>query len=440
MALANQGAALALGVLSARDYFGVLAVDTRAHVIAPLARQTAKEPLIQKILAITAGGGGIYVYTSLAESFQALRDINARIKHVILFSDAADAEEKGAGEQADGTVGSGNALDLAAAMAAAKISISVVALGSEQDKDAAFLRQIAERGQGRFYLTSDATTLPQIFSTETMKVAQSSLVEEPTQAIAPRPAPLLEGIDWTQSPLLLGYNATKPKPTADVLLATERGEPLLAMWRYGLGQTAAFTSDAKARWASEWLTWPGYSKFWAQVARGLLRKTGNAAFDVAWREVDDSLELRIEATTPEGAFRNRLPISVTSRGVNEAPDALQRTTAVQNAPGSYVAKVPLAPDGTTVINISSPDLPDGGTGLAHTRSYPREFFTRDTNESLLRAIASAGGGKFDAPPQAVFERGSESGARRSDLGNWFLISALVLMPLDIFLRRRTWAN
>ncbi len=440
MALANQGAALALGVLSARDYFGVLAVDTRAHVIAPLARQTAKEPVIQKILAITAGGGGIYVYTSLAESFQALRDVNARIKHVILFSDAADAEEKSAGEQADGTVGSGNALDLAAAMAAAKISISVVALGSEQDKDAAFLRQIAERGQGRFYLTSDATTLPQIFSTETMKVAQSSLVEEPTQAIAPRVVPLLAGIDWTQSPLLLGYNATKPKPTADILLATERGEPLLAMWRYGLGQTAAFTSDAKARWASEWLTWPGYPKFWAQVARGLLRKTGNAAFDVARREVDDSLELRIEATTSEGAYRNRLPISVTSRGVNEAPDAVQRGSASQDAPGSYIARVPLASEGTTVINISSPDLPDGGTALAHTRSYPREFLTRETNESRLRAIASAGGGKYDAPAQSVFERGSEAGMRRSDLGNWFLIAALVLMPLDIFLRRRTWAS
>jgi uncharacterized membrane protein len=440
MALANQGAALALGVLSPRDYFGVLAVDTRAHVVAPLARHAAKEPVIQKILAITAGGGGIYVYTSLAESFQALRDVNARIKHVILFSDAADAEEKSAGEQADGASGSGNALDLAAAMASAKISISVVALGSEQDKDSAFLRQIAERGQGRFYLTSDATTLPQIFSTETMKVAQSSLVEEPTQAVAPRPSPLLAGIDWAQSPLLLGYNATKPKPTADVLLATERGEPLLATWRYGLGQTAAFTSDAKARWASEWLTWPGYAKFWAQVARGLLRKNGGAAFDVIRRELGDRLELRIDATTPEGGFRNRLPITVTSRGANDSPDAVHRTSAEQDAPGSYRAEVPLAAEGTTVINVSSPDLPDGGTALAHTRSYPREFLTTTTNESLLRSVAQAGGGRFDATPDEVFQRGSESATRRADLGNWFLIAALVLMPLDIFLRRRAWTR
>ena len=46
ISLADQGAALALNVLGARDYFGVLAVDTRAHVIAPLERHGAKESWI----------------------------------------------------------------------------------------------------------------------------------------------------------------------------------------------------------------------------------------------------------------------------------------------------------------------------------------------------------------------------------------------------------
>ena len=66
-------------------------------------------------------------------------------------------------EKPDGAPGGGSLLDLASAMAAAKIRTSVVGLGSEQDKNVAFLRQLAERGQGRFYFTADATTLPQIF-------------------------------------------------------------------------------------------------------------------------------------------------------------------------------------------------------------------------------------------------------------------------------------
>jgi hypothetical protein len=298
-----------------------------------------------------------------------------------------------------------------------------------------FLRQLAERGQGRFYLTSDATTLPQIFSTETMKVTQSSMVEEPTQAIPMARHALTAGIDWAQSPLLLGYNATKPKPTAEVLLATERGEPLLSTWRYGLGQTAAFTSDAKARWASEWLTWPGYGKFWSQFVRGLLRKGGPAAFEVTRREDGDQLELHIDAVTPEGAFHNQLPISITARTPD---DTTQRVTAVQEEPGRYRATLALPEEGTTVINISSPQLPDGGLAFAHTRSYPREFLRTDTNEGLLREVAAAAGGKFNPTPAEIFERPAHAAMQPCDLGNWLLMAALALMPLDIYLRRRTW--
>jgi uncharacterized membrane protein len=435
MALANQGAALALNVLGPRDYFGVLAVDTRAHVVAPLSKHGAKEPVAQKILSITAGGGGIYIYTSLAESFQALRDISARIKHVILFSDAADAEEKNAGEQQDGSKGTGTSLDLVTAMAAAKITTSVVALGTEQDKDAAFLRQLAERGQGRFYLTSDATTLPQIFSTETLKVAQSSLVEEPTLAVPLAKSPLTAGIDWPQSPLLLGYNATKPKPTADVLLATERGEPLLATWRYGLGQTAVFTSDAKARWAGEWLNWPGYGKFWPQVVRGLLRKSDAAAFEVTTRENGDRLDVQIDAITPDGAFRNRLPVTVAARG---SDDSTAQFDAVQEAPGRYRASIPLPNEGTTVVSVNSQELPEGGSALAHSRSYPREYLTTTMNEVSLRQIAAQTHGRFDPAPGDVFSRSDRQMQRRKDMSDWFLITALCLLPLDIFLRRRTW--
>src|SRR5204862_7226478 len=108
-------------------------------------------------------------------------------------------------------------------------------------------------------------------------------------------------------------------------------------------------------------------------------------------------------------------------------------------PGRYRASLPLPAEGTTVVQISSPDLPDGGMAMAHTRSYPREFVSQDTNEALLREIASAGGGRFDAPAGESFQRGSQAGLQRSDLGNWFLIAALCLMPLDIFLRRRVWA-
>lgn len=437
MSLANQGAVFALNVLQPRDYFGVLAVDVRSHTIAPLAQHGNKDPIAQKIMTITAGGGGIYIYTSLAEAFAQLRDIPARIKHVILFSDAADAEEKNAGEMGDGAAGTGSSLDLASAMLSSKITTSVVALGLETDRDTAFLRQLAERGNGRFYLTSDATTLPQIFSTETMKVAQSSLIEEPFQAIPARTSPILSGIDWAQSPLLLGYNSTKPKPSADVLLATERGEPLLAVWRYGLGQSAAFTSDAKPRWASEWLSWPGFGKFWAQLVRGVMRKTDRATFAIEQREDGDRLALTIDAVKPDGSFHNQLPLAINAL----RPDGTSATiTPVQEAPGRYQATVDLPGEGTTIFSVTSPDLPDGGATFGHTRPYPREFLHTATDEPFLRQLATIAAGQFDPKPADIWKAPTKPALQRRELTDWLLIAALALIPLDIFLRRRSPAR
>ena len=437
ISLADQGAVFAMNALQPKDYFGVTAVDVRPHVVVPLQQMNAKAAAEQKILTINAGGGGIYIYTSLAEAFQQLREIPARVKHLILFSDAADAEEKSAGEMSDGAKGAGNSFDLAAAMLAAKITTTVVALGTEQDKDTPFLRQLAERGNGRFYLTDDATTLPQIFSTETMKVAQSSLIEEPFLATPAGKSPIIAGLDWAQSPLLLGYNATKPKPTAELLLTTERGEPLLATWRYGLGQTAAFTSDAKARWAAEWLTWPGYGKFWTQLVRGLMRKSDQASFQVNTREIADRLEITIDAIKPDGSFRNQMPVSVNMLG----PDgATQTIAAPQDAPGSYRATFDLPQEGTSIFSVSSPELPDGGYVFGHTRSYPREFLSTEPNEALLRSLAALGSGKFAPKPEEIFARPAQSSMQRRDLTDDFLIVALLLLPLDIWLRRRTWRS
>jgi uncharacterized membrane protein len=433
MSLANQGAVFALNVLQPRDYFGVLAVDVRAHTVAPLTQHGSKDAVAQKIMSVTAGGGGIYIYTSLVEAFAQLRDIPARIKHVILFSDAADAEEKTGGEMGDGAKSGGSSLDLASAMLSSKITTSVVALGLESDRDTAFLRQLAERGNGRFYLTSEATTLPQIFSTETMKVAQSSLIEEPFQAVPTGPSVLTGGIDWAAAPLLLGYNSTKPKPTADLLLATERGEPLLASWRYGLGQTAAFTSDAKARWASEWLSWPGYGKFWSQFVRGLMRRSDRAAFAIDVRERGDRVEISMDAVKPDGAYRNDLAVTINAL----LPDNSTRAEkAAQDAPGHYRGAFDLPPEGTTVFSITSPDLPEGGATFGHTRPYPREYLKTELDETLLRNLAAIGRGAFDPPPASLWASPARPVPQRKELTDYFLIAALLLIPIDIWLRRR----
>ena len=68
-----KGAALALDVLQAKDLFGLLAIDTRVQEVVPLARISDKVGASKRIAGIYSGGGGIYVYTSLAEALPVAR-------------------------------------------------------------------------------------------------------------------------------------------------------------------------------------------------------------------------------------------------------------------------------------------------------------------------------------------------------------------------------
>jgi hypothetical protein len=129
-----------------------------------------------------------------------------------------------------------------------------------------------------------------------------------------------------------------------------------------------------------------------------MRKSDQASFQVSSHEVADQLQLTIDALKPDGAFLNKLPISINALG----PDGVTKTVpAAQEGPGQYQATIDLAPAGTTLVSVNSPDLPDGGYTFGHTRSYPREFLSTDTNEVLLRSLAQIGHGKFQPAPAAV---------------------------------------
>ncbi|HEY5770584.1 MAG TPA: VWA domain-containing protein [Terrimicrobium sp.] len=435
IALANEGAALALDVLQSKDLFGVFAVDTRAQEVVPLGTISDKQSASRRIAGITAGGGGIYIYTSLAEAFPRLRDAKAKIKHVILFSDAADAEEKDSGEPGSTSVGKGgSAFDLAAAMLASRITVSVVALGTEQDKDTAFLRELATQGGGRFYLTADAATLPRLFTIETMRAAESSLRED---AFLPQPSgggEALKGIDWQEAPLLLGFNSSSLKPGAELLLSTERGDPLLAHWRYGLGRVAAFTSDAKARWASEWLGWPGYGKFWGQLARMLVRPPERNDLVARVREEGDRLIVDAEAVTPEGTFRNGLEVTVSLAAQGTVPVSV---TAEQIAPGLYRATLKTPETPGAVIAVS--DEAGRPVSQAWTPDYPAEFQVMKDGTPLLKELSALTGGKFDVKPEEILRPGRRAATTRRELAPWLLAAALLVWPLDIWLRRREWS-
>jgi uncharacterized membrane protein len=73
--------------------------------------------------------------------------------------------------------------------------------------------------------------------------------------------PILAGVP-TEWPFFLGYNKVTPREKATTILQFER-DPLLTVWEYGSGRSAAFTSDCAPHWGpNEFLEWNGYAIFW----------------------------------------------------------------------------------------------------------------------------------------------------------------------------------
>ena len=118
------------------------------------------------------------------------------------------------------------------------------------------------------------TPVEQILPVEML--AHDDRVEAP-EGFHPVPTgthPLLKGFgkSW---PYLLGFNETREKPGATVLLRTgaETGDkPLLALGTHGKGRTMAWTSDIGPHWLPEdFSSWRHYGELWIRIFGWLAR-------------------------------------------------------------------------------------------------------------------------------------------------------------------------
>ena len=147
--------------------------------------------------------------------------------------------------------------------------------------------------------------------------AKIGITEEPFFPQVVHPTQVLRGLDMSQAPTLLGYVETQARPESQVVLASKTGEPILALWRYGGGATAAFTSDIQSRWAAPWLNWPGFGKFWVQLVRQTMRRDVPKTLRLAADAADGRLFFTLDATDRDGRFINGAEASVTVTGSSD---------------------------------------------------------------------------------------------------------------------------
>jgi Ca-activated chloride channel homolog len=429
MQLADEGAVASVRLLRPFDNIGVMSVTEVVRWDVPVQRVRDIESIERRVLRIRADGGGIFVYTALEEAYAALRKVDTPLKHIIVFSDAADSEEKVKGIPF-GTGSGPTSEGLARKMRGDKITTSVIGIGAEHDIDTPFLKDLARAGGGRFYLTEDATRLRSLFVEETERIVDSSLHQIVFRPVVEQPHPIIDGIDYARGPTLGGFQELTARPTAEVVLVGPKGHPVLTTWRYGLGHVVAWSSDAGSRWASRWLRWDGYTRQWTQAARFALR---TKAGDETAVEVDfagGAAQLRVARRDDHGLSLHESGLHAHVRDA----ETTRELALVSDEPGMWQARLSVEPGRSHTVEV----VDDEGEVLAtHTFAAPPsvERRHRTADVGYLRTLTERTGGSFE--PQETITPPAVAAVTTGVHRLWplLLVLALLLMPLDAALRR-----
>src|SRR5213075_1895868 len=106
--------------------------------------------------------------------------------------------------------------------------------------------------------------------------------EKPFNPVVARASPILQGLDASTLPSLLGYNAATLKPNAELIIKSPAGDPILAQWQYGLGRSVAWTPDVKGRWATDWVKWPLFAQFAGQLVGWTIPQEASPGLETAF--------------------------------------------------------------------------------------------------------------------------------------------------------------
>jgi uncharacterized membrane protein len=417
--LAKEAAARSIEMLFPTDRVGVIAFDDTASWVVPMTELDDPGPVIGAIGTIRADGG-----TDILAGVQAMADVlpddPAKVKHVILLTDGG-ADPTGIPELVQRLYKDDN------------ITLSTVGVGNDA---APFLKDLAAIGGGRYHFTNDASSIPTIFTEETSLATRAYLVEEPFFPTLVNSSPILAGLN--EVPRLYGYVASSPKDLAQVVLQSEKKDPILATWQYGLGRSVAFTSDATGRWGRDWLQWKGFPTFWVQAVRYTMGNSANTALAMSVKPEDGQMRLTLDANSPAGAFLNGYQVQANI----VAPDGeSQPVTLQQIAPGRYEAFFVPKEQGAYLIRFSG-QPGDGQAGdpftetIGWTLSYSPEYKSLDSDPDLLLRLVSLSGGKVAASdPTEVFTHDLQATHAAQPIWPWLVLLAALLLPFDIASRR-----
>ncbi len=419
-AIAQAAAAKAIAAMAPSDEVGVLTMDASDQWAIDLQADPSQETIDDGLSKLRPDGPTTLTSTLVTAAAE-LRESNAALKHIILFSDGFTEVH----DLQALAVQAGELLDEG-------ITVSVVATGEGAAED---LRPIAEAGGGRFYPGRNLEQIPDLIVQETVAASRSFVNEGEFLPSVTSNAVAVANLD--AAPIVDGYIATTAKSLARVdLRIGPDNDPLLASWQTGLGRVTSWTADGGERWTQRWTGWDGAPNFWAAVVKETFPSASDGAgLDVSIR--GDEMTVRLEAVSPWDDD------AVAKVRVNH-PDGEGQEVELERIDGTtYAATVPIDDTGVYAVGGSvevGGEVAWAGVGLS-TRSYAAEYAPSDVDVAGLERIAELTGGRVDPAATAAFDMtGTVAGQRRVDLARWLLWFALLAWPLAVATSRLSWRS
>nr|MBA3950208.1 VWA domain-containing protein [Acidobacteriota bacterium] len=161
--LSKEASLAAVDVLADNHKLGFVTFNHLFDWTVKMTEVGPNRPRIAAALKAIEPSGHTIIYPAIEQAYLALKEVDSRVKHVILMSDGrsyADQYEA-----------------LVKKMVDEKMTVSTIAVGTEADRE--LLRNIAVWGKGRNYEVDDPREVPQVFVKETEQSARPALSEKP---------------------------------------------------------------------------------------------------------------------------------------------------------------------------------------------------------------------------------------------------------------------
>ncbi|HLC33052.1 MAG TPA: vWA domain-containing protein [Candidatus Nanoarchaeia archaeon] len=366
----------------------LVAFNTQSYLLSEPTPVFSKQN-VEELVGRLKWGGGTNIAAGLLKAIQVLGTVSGS-KNIVLMSDGKTQNEAAAYE---------------AARYAANSGIKIYTVGVGPTTNEKVMMDIAELTNGIYFRATDESRLKILFGPVDETQAKSGKME---LVVLNKNHFITE--NYEPNATLYGFNQVSPKGAGRLLATTSTGEPILTVWRLGLGRVASLSTDDGSKWAGNLLA-GGNSR--------IISRTVNWAIGDPERKSETFVDAK------DTRFNEPAIVTIKSKVPPSAADVVFYKIDEDVYTGSVLAK-----------QVGFQQI----AGAEFAVNYESEFGDLGINRELESIVSSSGGRMFDADDINGIVDHAKTRAKREVNERQYLrwplvVLAMAIFLLEIFIRR-----